>query len=61
MNDEYNEPFMVQVLVDYKGMHSSLTLDLSEYKNKDHYLEIIKDHINIAKQIIDKQTCLNNQ
>jgi len=51
-----NEPFMVEVKINYKGMYSALEIDLSEYKNKDHYLEVIKDHINIAKQVIDKQT-----
>lgn len=50
------EPFWVKVTVDYKGMHSALEIDLSEYKNQDYYLEVIKDHINIAKQVIDKQT-----
>lgn len=37
-------------------MHSALEIYLYEYQNEDHYFEIIKDHINIAKQIIDKQT-----
>ena len=56
MSDEHNEPFMVEVKVNYKGMYSALSIDISEYKNGDHYLEVIKDHINIAKQVIDKQT-----
>lgn len=47
---------IVEVKVTYKGMYSALWIDLSEYKNEDHYLEIIKDHVNIAKQVIDKQT-----
>lgn len=51
-----NEPFMVEVKINYKGMYSALEIDLSEYKNEDHYLEVIKDHVNIAKQVIDKQT-----
>ena len=51
-----NEPFMVEIKINYNGMYSALEIDLSEYKNKDHYLEVIKDHINIAKQVIDKQT-----
>lgn len=49
-----NEP-IVEVKVTYKGMHSTLWLDLSEYENKEHYLAVIKDHVNVAKNIIDKQ------
>ena len=49
-----NEPFMVEVKVTYTGMHSTLWMDLSEYENKEHYLAVIKDHVNVAKNIIDK-------
>jgi len=51
-----SEKFMLQVQINYKGMYSALTIDLSEYKNKDHYLQVIKDHVEVAKQVIDKQT-----
>jgi hypothetical protein len=47
------EPMIIDVTVNYKGMYSALKIDISEYKNEDHYLEIIKDHINIAKNVID--------
>jgi hypothetical protein len=46
---------IIEVKVTYKGMHSTLWIDLSEYENKDHYLAVIKDHVNVAKNIIDKQ------
>lgn len=50
-----DEPCTILVTVYYKGMHSALTIDLSEYNNVDHYLQVIKDHLNIAKNIIDKK------
>ena len=50
-----NEAVIVEVKVTYKGMYSTLWIDISEYNNEDHYLEIIKDHVNIAKHIIDKK------
>ncbi len=56
-----NDSIMVQVTMYYKGKHSALEIDLSEYKNADHYLEIIKCHLNIAKQIIDRQTAQADQ
>lgn len=48
-----NDKLMLQVTVHYQGFQSALEIDLSEYNNDDSYLESIKDHINIAKQIID--------
>ena len=50
-----NEAVIVEVKVTYKGMYRKLWMDISEYNNEDHYLEIIKDHVNIAKHIIDKK------
>ena len=51
-----NEAVIVEVKVTYKGMYSTLWIDISEYNNEDHYLQVIKDHVEIAKQVIDKQT-----
>ena len=50
-----NNPLIVQVTVDYKGMHSSLKIDISELDNEKMYLEVIRHHINVAKKVIDKQ------
>ncbi len=54
--NEHNEPLIVQVTINYKGMHSAMEIDLSECQNENHYLELIKDHINIAKEVIENQT-----
>ena len=48
-----NDKPILQVTVIYKGMQSALAINLSEYNNDDSYLESIKDHINIAKHVID--------
>ena len=50
-----NDKLTVQIIVNYKGMHSALEIDLSHFKNEDHYLQVIKDHVNIAKIVIDKK------
>lgn len=48
-----NDSLIVQVTVYYKEMHSALEINLSEYANEDHYLQVIKSHVTIAKHIID--------
>jgi hypothetical protein len=50
-----DEPLMVEIKVNYKGMYSALRINLSEYQNEKHYIEVIRDHIEIAKEVIDKQ------
>ena len=47
---------IVELTVHYKEMSTSLRIDLSAYQNEYHYLDIIKDHVNIAKLVIDRET-----
>jgi replicative DNA helicase len=54
-NETLEEPVMVEVFVYYKGKNYSLQIDLSEYQNKNHYLEVIRNHVDIAKNMIDKE------
>lgn len=49
-----SKSMMIKVIVEYKGMHSSLMLDLEEFQNKEMYLQIIKDHVEVAKEVIDR-------
>lgn len=56
-----NDKLMLQVTVHYQGFHSALEIDLSEYNNDDSYLEAIKDHINIAKHVIDTKIRNKNE
>jgi nitrogen regulatory protein PII-like uncharacterized protein len=52
MNDDAGT---IEVKVCYQGMCSTLWINLSEYENAQYYLEVIKDHVDIAKKIIDNQ------
>lgn len=53
-----DEPVFVEVTLHYKGMNGSLRLDLSEYQYEYLYLQAIKDHVDIAKKMIDKEISL---
>lgn len=59
MND-----LILNVTVLYKKMTSALEINLFECKDGDFYLQIIKDHVTIAKNIIDNrhtETFLRNK
>jgi len=46
---------ILKVTVEYKGMQSSIEIDLDENQKTYHYLEEIKKHVETSKKLIDDQ------
>ena len=46
---------ILKATVEYRGMHSSFELEIDENQNTCHYLEEIKDHVEISKKVIDRR------
>lgn len=50
-----NEPLTLEVNVQYRGMESLIKLNVQSDQDIEEYIDMVRQHIRIAKVVIDKR------